>query len=178
MRICQSRTRPEDEPLSDVAVGTIGEICVCGPSVITRYVGGQAPDAFVDGWFRTGDLGYFDRDGYLYIAGRKRDVIIRGGENIAPREVEEAILATSYVRDVAVVGAPDLLYGQRVVAYVVPAIPWSVTAAAALQRACALRLSAYKIPDQFVAVKELPRTPFGKLQRLPLQTAAAALAVP
>lgn len=178
MRIRQSRTRPEDEPLSDVGVGTIGEICVCGPSVITRYVDGQASDAFVDGWFRTGDLGYFDQDGYLYIVGRKRNVIIRGGENIAPREVEEAILATSYVRDVAVVGAPDSLYGQRVVAYIVPAIPWTPTTVEALQRACALRLSAYKIPEHFVAVKELPRTPFGKLQRQPLRTAAAALAVP
>ena len=178
IRICQPRTRPEDEPLSDVVVGTIGEICVCGPGVITRYVDGQAPDAFVDGWFRTGDLGYFDQDGYLYVVGRKRDVIIRGGENIAPREVEEAILATSYVRDVAVVGAPDLLYGQRVVAYVVSAAPWTPTTAEALRRACALRLSAYKIPEHFVAVKELPRTPFGKLQRQPLRTAAAALAVP
>ena len=178
IRICQSRARPEDELLSEVTVGTIGEICVCGPSVITRYVDGQATDAFVDGWFHTGDLGYFDQDGYLYVVSRKRDVIIRGGENIAPREVEEAILATSYVRDVAVVGAPDLLYGQRVVAYVVPATPWTATTAAALRRACALRLSSYKIPEQFVAVKELPRTPFGKLQRQPLQTAAAALAVP
>ena len=178
IRICQSRARPKDEPLSDVGVGTIGEICVCGPSVITRYVDGQAPDAFVDGWFRTGDLGYFDQDGYLYVVGRKRDVIIRGGENIAPREVEEAILATSCVRDVAVVGAPDPLYGQRVIAYIVPAIPWTPTTAEALRRACALRLSAYKIPEHFVAVKELPRTPFGKLQRQPLRTAAATLAVP
>jgi long-chain acyl-CoA synthetase len=146
--------------------------------VITRYVDGQASDAFVDGWFRTGDLGYFDQDGYLCVVGRKRDVIIRGGENIAPREVEEAILATSCVRDVAVVGAPDPLYGQRVIAYIVPTIPWTPTTAEALRRACALRLSAYKIPEHFVAVKELPRTPFGKLQRQPLQTAAAALAVP
>jgi acyl-CoA synthetase (AMP-forming)/AMP-acid ligase II len=178
IRICRARTKPEDEPLREVAVGTIGEICVCGPSVITRYVDGRAPDAFVDGWFRTGDLGYFDQDGYLYIVGRKRDVIIRGGENIAPREVEEAILATSCVRDVAVVGAPDPLYGQRVVAYVVPATPWTAATAETLRRACALRLSAYKIPEQFVAVKKLPRTPFGKLQRQSLQTAAAALAVP
>jgi acyl-CoA synthetase (AMP-forming)/AMP-acid ligase II len=178
IRICQSRARSEGEPLSDVAAGTIGEICVCGPSVITRYVDGLVPDAFVDGWFRTGDLGYFDQDGYLYIVGRKRDVIIRGGENIAPREVEEAILATSCVRDVAVVGAPDPLYGQRVIAYIVPAIPWTATMAEALQCACALRLSAYKIPERFVAVKALPRTPFGKLQRQSLQTAAAALAVP
>jgi acyl-CoA synthetase (AMP-forming)/AMP-acid ligase II len=178
IRICQSRARSEDEPLSDAVTGTVGEICVRGPSVIARYVDGRAPDAFVDGWFRTGDLGYFDQDGYLYIVGRKRDVIIRGGENVAPREVEEAILATSCVRDVAVVGAPHPLYGQRVIAYVVPSLPWTATTAEALRRACALRLSAYKIPEHFVAVKELPRSPFGKLQRQPLQAAAAALAIP
>jgi long-chain acyl-CoA synthetase len=138
-----------------------------------RYSDGRAPDAFVEGWFRTGDLGYFDEDGYLYIVGRKRDVVIRGGKNIAPREVEEALLATPYVRDAAVVGAPDPVYGQRVVAYIVPAAPWTETMVEALQRACALRLSAYKIPERFVVVKELPRTPFGKLQRQTLQSAAA-----
>jgi acyl-CoA synthetase (AMP-forming)/AMP-acid ligase II len=173
IRVCASRTTHEDEPLRDVAVGTVGEICVCGSSVIARYADGQTPDAFVDGWFRTGDLGYFDEDGYLYIVGRKRDVIIRGGENIAPREVEEVLLATPYVRDVAVVGVPDPIYGQRVVAYVVPTSPWTATTVEALQSACALRLSAYKIPERFVVVKGLPRTPFGKLQRQALRNAAA-----
>jgi acyl-CoA synthetase (AMP-forming)/AMP-acid ligase II len=173
IRVCASRTTSEDESLHDVAAGTTGEICICGPSVITRYVDGRAPDAFVDGWFRTGDLGCFDEDGYLYIVGRKRDVIIRGGENIAPREVEEVLLATPYVRDGAVVGVPDPVYGQRVVAYVVPAAPWTATTAEALQRACALRLSAYKVPERFVVVNELPRTPFGKLQRQVLLSAAA-----
>jgi acyl-CoA synthetase (AMP-forming)/AMP-acid ligase II len=177
IRICESGATLEDEPLSDVEVGATGEICVCGPSVTMGYVDARAPDAFFDGWFRTGDLGYFDEDGYLYIVGRKRDVIIRGGENIAPREVEEALLATSFVRDVAVVGASDPVYGQRVVAYVVPSVPWSTRMAKALQHVCALQMSAYKIPEQFVAVKELPRTPFGKLQRHALQTAAPALAV-
>jgi acyl-CoA synthetase (AMP-forming)/AMP-acid ligase II len=173
IRVCASRTIHDDEPLRDVAIGTVGEICVCGPSVITRYVDGQAPDAFGDGWFRTGDLGYLDEDGYLYIVGRKRDVIIRGGENVAPREVEEALLATPYVCDVAVVGVPDPVYGQRVVAYVVPAASWTATTVEALRRACALRLSAYKIPERFVVVNELPRTPFGKVQRQVLRSAAA-----
>jgi acyl-CoA synthetase (AMP-forming)/AMP-acid ligase II len=176
MRICQPRSESGYEPLRDVATGTSGEICICGPGVISRYVDGRAPDAFVDGWFRTGDLGYFDADGYLYIIGRERDVIIRGGETIAPREVEEAILATAYARDVAVVGAPDPLYGQRVVAYVVPTASWTAATAQEVRRQCALRLSAYKIPERFVPVKQLPRTPFGKLQRQALRAEVAALA--
>ena len=101
----------------DVTQGEPGEICVRGPSVISAYAGGASTAVFQDGWFRTGDLGYQDADGYLYITGRQRDVIIRGGENIAPREIEEVLLADPLVRDVAVVGQPDPLYGQQVVAY-------------------------------------------------------------
>ncbi len=78
-----------------MAAGVTGEICVRGPNVIAGYEGRRQRLSFLDGWFRTGDLGYLDADGYLYITGRLREVINRGGEKIAPREIEELLLAPS-----------------------------------------------------------------------------------
>ncbi len=170
LRVCRSRAGAEAEPLVDVAQGEPGEICVRGPSVVSSYAGGASAPVFQDGWFRTGDLGYQDTDGYLYITGRLRDVIIRGGENIAPREIEEVLLADPLVRDVAVVGRPDPLYGQQVVAYVVLKEPWSAEREQTLRARCAESLSAYKIPQTFVPVARLPRTRSGKIQRHRLST--------
>jgi acyl-CoA synthetase (AMP-forming)/AMP-acid ligase II len=170
MRVCRP-TGPEGdigqvrESLEDVRPGEVGEICVCGPGVIRGYLGDQEPGVFVDGWLRTGDLGAFDEDGYLYIKGRLRETILRGGENIAPREVEEVLLAAPDVRDAATIGLPDPIYGQRVVAYVVSAGRWSDTAAEALRDHCAAHLSPHKVPDTFIPVAALPRTRSGKLQR-------------
>lgn len=172
MRIC--RTRPvrvyegragREGALEDVRLGEVGEVCIAGPSVIPGYAGGSETMAFVDGWFRTGDLGYFDADGYLYLTGRLRDVIIRGGENVAPREVEEILLAAPEVGDVAVVGVPDPIYGQRVVAYVVPVRSWTPSRERALRAYCVANLSAHKVPDAFIPVDSLPRTRSGKIQR-------------
>lgn len=162
------------EVLHDVAPGTLGEICVRGPSVVPAYVGEASPEAFQDGWFRTGDLGYQDDDGYVYITGRLREVIIRGGENIAPREVEEVLLGAAGVREAAVVGEPDALYGQQVVAYIVPTdAGWGAAQEAALRARCAAELASYKIPVRFVPVASLPRTRSGKVQRHLLQDAAS-----
>ena len=97
-------------------------------------------------------------------------MIIRGGENIAPREIEEVLLADPLVRDVAVVGQPDPLYGQQVVAYVALKAPWSAEREQGLRARCAESLSAYKIPQVFVPVAQLPRTRSGKLQRHRLST--------
>lgn len=164
--------------LRDVPAGTVGEICVSGPGVVSGYLGDASPEAFSSGWFRTGDLGYVDGDGYLYVTGRLRDVIIRGGENVAPREVEEVLLADPLVRDAAVVGAPDALYGQRVVAYVVPAhAHWQSGDAATLRDHCAAHLAGYKVPERFVVVAALPRTRSGKIQRHLLREVPEALAV-
>jgi acyl-CoA synthetase (AMP-forming)/AMP-acid ligase II/peptidoglycan/LPS O-acetylase OafA/YrhL len=165
LRVCHPRQGLVAEPLRDVARGEKGEICVSGPSLIAAYMGDSEPAVFQDGWFRTGDLGYLDEDGYLYITGRLRDVIIRGGENIAPREVEEALLADPLVHDVAVVGRPDPVYGQQVVAYIVPSGTWSATSEAVLRERCAELLSAHKIPQAFVVLRSLPRTRSGKIQR-------------
>lgn len=187
LRICEPRERQAEGRigslldgagiLHDVAPGAIGEICVRGPSVISAYLNDASPEAFQDGWFRTGDLGYQDDEGYVYITGRLRDVIIRGGENIAPREVEEVLLAAPGVRDVAVVGEPDALYGQQVVAYVVPMdSAWGAAQEAALRKRCAVQLAGYKAPTRIVPVSALPRTRSGKVQRHLLRDAAAVRA--
>lgn len=165
LRICRPLEPGQPRALRDVAPGATGEICVRGPSVVASYERGASGEAFRDDWFRTGDLGYRDADGYLYIAGRLREVINRGGENVAPREVEEILLAHPEVADAAVVGEPHPLYGQRVVALVVPRRGWDARSAAALRDYCAARLSPFKVPEAFYAVGALPRNGNGKLAR-------------
>ncbi len=152
-------------PLRDVTPGVIGEVCVSGPSVITAYTEGRGAQAFRDGWFRTGDLGYQDEDGYLFLTGRQRDIIIHGGENVAPREVEETLLAHPAVTEAAVVGAPDTLYGEQVIACVTLRDPWSVALEASLRAHCAERLAKYKLPALIVPLAAMPRTAAGKLDR-------------
>jgi len=151
--------------LVQVEPGEEGEICVRGPSVITRYEGRKGDGSFTEGWFRTGDLGYQDEDGYLYITGRLREVINRGGEKVSPREIEEILLAHPGVRDAAVGGEPDPLYGQRIVAYVVLAGNHSQVGGQSLRRYCRDHLSAYKVPEIFYLVAALPRNGNGKLAR-------------
>ena len=143
----------------------IGEICVYGPNVIAGYDGDTSASSFSNGWFRTGDLGYLDDDGYLYITGRLREVINRGGEKIAPREIEELLLTHPAVSDAAVVGEPHPLYGQRVVAYVTARDAWSEQAAQHVREYCAQCLSAYKVPEAIYCVPALPRNGNGKLNR-------------
>jgi acyl-CoA synthetase (AMP-forming)/AMP-acid ligase II len=167
LRICVPADA-ECLPLVDVSAGTEGEICIHGPSVIAGYEEGADSQSFVEGWFRTGDLGYRDADGYIFLTGRLRDVINHGGHKVSPREVEETLLAYPDVSDVAVVGQDDPLYGQRVVAYVVPRGDATASDSAlgeALRAHCAAQLSAYKVPSEFVCAAALPRTLTGKVQR-------------
>jgi acyl-CoA synthetase (AMP-forming)/AMP-acid ligase II len=149
----------------DMPAGITGEICVCGPNVITGYDGDASASSFSNGWFRTGDLGYLDDDGYLYITGRLREVINRGGEKIAPREIEELLLTHPTVSDAAVVGEPHPLYGQRVVAYVTTRDAWNEQTEQHVREYCAQRLSAYKVPEAIYCVPALPRNGNGKLNR-------------
>jgi acyl-CoA synthetase (AMP-forming)/AMP-acid ligase II len=165
LRICCPRTDESGKFLRDVAPGETGEICIAGPSVIGSYQDNVGQEAFQDGWFRTGDLGYLDKDGYLFIRGRLREVINRGGENIAPGEVEEALLSHAAVREAAVVGRPDAIYGEQVVAYVAVKGAWSVAMARELHQHAAQRLSPQKVPVDFTVLDELPRNPTGKIER-------------
>lgn len=190
LRICVPCSGAGPEPLRDVELGVTGEVCVRGPSVITAYEGNASAGSFWYGWFRTGDLGYQDEDGYLYLTGRLREVINRGGEKIAPREIEETLLEHAAVEDVAVVGEPDPIYGQRVVAYVVPSgallsgdacedssrgnldaagsmgnTSPGATLADVLRAHCAERFAAYKVPAVIYLVDALPRNRTGKIAR-------------
>jgi len=156
--------------------GDIGRVQIRGAGVITAYASGGRPGAIDDeGWLDTGDLGYLDADGYLFLAGRSDDVINRGGEKIYPREIEEILLAQPGVRSAAVVGLTDEVLGERPVAYVVP----DGGAAAGeveelLRAACALRLPRHKQPSEFWLVDEMPLGPTGKISRRLLKESVAA----
>ncbi|HLH63341.1 MAG TPA: AMP-binding protein [Ktedonobacteraceae bacterium] len=179
LRICYPRTGGDDEetePLREVEPGETGEICIAGPNVIDAYAGDAGQEAFADGWFRTGDLGYLDDDGYLFIRGRLREVINRGGENIAPREVEEVLLRHPAVREAAVVGRPDTIYGEQVVAYLAIRETRTEQLAQELHEFAAQRLSPQKIPIDYIVLDALPRNATGKIDRhlLRLRERAAA----
>ncbi len=138
-----------------------GEILVQGPTV--------APGtADQEGWLHTGDAGRIDSEGFLWVEGRRDELIVSGGENVAPREVEEVLLAHPDVADAAVVGRPDPEWQNAVVAVVVPR-DGADAAADELRSWCAARLSGFKVPKRFERVSELPRTPSGKVQRSALR---------
>jgi malonyl-CoA/methylmalonyl-CoA synthetase len=154
-----------------------GEICVRGPNVFPGYLDRPeaTAEAFEDGWFRTGDLGRFDADGYLRIVGRSKELIITGGYNVYPRDIEEILREHPEVADVAVIGLPDLEWGERVVACVVPADGSGAAAAsdgvleAAIVGWAAERLAAYKRPRSVRFLDELPRNALGKVLKTALQ---------
>jgi len=165
LRVCYVHSGDGERRLRDVAPGEIGEICVSGPSIIQAYEDGASQESFQDGWFRTGDLGYQDEEGYVFLTGRLRDVIKRGGETIPPREIEEALLTHPAVREAAVVGRPDALYGEQVVAYLVIQGEWNAELAEHLRQHAAQNLSPHKVPVDFIAVDALPKNPTGKVAR-------------
>lgn len=144
----------------------IGEIEVRGPHVFAGYLNQPAATAEcfgAEGWFRTGDLGQVSDDGYFSITGRARELIISGGYNIYPREVEEAILACPGVAEAAVFGQPDPEFGERVCAAVVRSDP-ALTATAIVEH-CRARLAGYKKPKRVFFVESLPRNAMGKVQK-------------
>lgn len=165
LRICSVQSSQEELPLRDVPTGETGEICIMGPAVIRAYEDDEGEDSFQDGWFRTGDLGYVDEDGYLFIKGRLREVINRGGENIAPREIEEVLQGYSEVCEAAVVGRPDAIYGEQVVAYITVRENWDSVSSEQLHQYMAPHLSKSKMPVDVIVLSELPRNATGKLDR-------------
>ena len=167
--------------------GGVHEIEVRGPNVISGYLDDPAATAAAfttDGWFRTGDLGVIDSDGYLTISGRAKELIITGGYNVYPREIEELLRTHPAVADAAVAGVPDAQWGERVVAYVVPTsadqstsdVPGTGSGASVvpgadgelvgeLARWCEQRLVAYKRPREWYVVEAIPRNALGKIMR-------------
>ncbi|MFB9263890.1 AMP-binding protein [Bradyrhizobium erythrophlei] len=144
--------------------GQNGEICLRGPKVTQGYWKDpeKTASAFFGDWFRTGDIGYLDQDGFLYLTDRKKDMIISGGENIASSEVERVIYEMPEVREVAVIGLPDGRWGERPVAIVVLADGATLTLPA-LADHCRERLAGFKVPKQLIIRDSLPRNPSGKV---------------
>jgi fatty-acyl-CoA synthase len=157
-----------NEPVSP---GTRGEVVVRGPNVTPGYW--EDPDvtraAFdEEGWFHSGDIGYLDEDGYLFIVDRLKDMIISGGENVYPAEVERALADMPGLADVAVVGTPDGTWGETVVAVVSLAEGAAVTLGDVREYAAA-RLARYKLPRQMRVVATVPRNASGKLDKLAIR---------
>jgi long-chain acyl-CoA synthetase len=127
-------------------------------------------EALRDGWLHTGDVGYRDEDGFIFLVDRKKDMIIRGGENIYPREVEDALLEHDGVREAAVVGRPDDVRGEEVHAVIVlePG-----TALEDVERHARARLAPFKVPSTWELVDALPKTSTGKIDKKPLRATVA-----
>ncbi len=146
-----------------------GEVLLKGPNVFSGYWRneGATRAAFVDGWFKTGDIATCSEDGYYTLSGRKSDLIISGGFNIYPREIEEFLMEQPEVAEAAVAGVPDRVRGEVPVAYLVvkqDAGAWPVVAAA-LEARCREKLASFKIPRRFEPVEKLPRNALGKVQK-------------
>jgi len=152
------------ETLRDVKPGEVGEIWLKGPNVTPGYwkKPGDTEAAFVNGWFRTGDLGKRDEDGYYYITDRLKHIIISGGENISPKEIESVINQHQYVGESCVVGIPDEKWGEKVIATVVPKPGVSLTAKE-IKDHCKSHLLDWKCPKEVFFLRELPRNKMGKV---------------
>jgi len=154
-----------------VPTGVIGELCTRGYLVMHGYF--DKPEATAvavdtDGWLHTGDLGSMDERGYCHIEGRLKDMIIRGGENIYPCEIEQLLITHPAVADVAVVGVPDPKWGEQVAAFIRPA-PDRATTAEELFAFCRDHLAPHKTPRYWEFVEQFPLTPSGKVQKFVLR---------
>jgi fatty-acyl-CoA synthase len=169
---CEVKVVGEDG--ADLPPGRDGEILVRGPNVATGYW--NAPDetarAFVNGWYRSGDLGHFDDEGHLYVVARKKDMIISGGENIYPAEVENVLLDCPAIEEACVVGRPEARWGEAVVAAVVlkPGCGMTEADVMALFQG---RIARYKHPREVRFLERLPRSALGKVQKEAVRAAVA-----
>jgi acyl-CoA synthetase (AMP-forming)/AMP-acid ligase II len=159
-----------DDEGKELPAGQVGELWVRTPRVMKGYGGvGTTSSPLQDGWLPTHDMGWLDDDGYIFLAGRKDDMIIRGGENVAPAEVEAVLYSHPGIEEAAVVGVPDVEWGQRVAAVVVPR-PGVTLSAAEVVEFCRQRLASFKKPEVIHFVDALPRNPMGKILRKDLRT--------
>lgn len=156
-----------DEEGRDVADGEVGNLLFSGPAITPGYWRDEEATraAFTpDGWLRSGDLAWRDPDGFYYIAGRRKDMFISGGENVYPAEIENILAAHPAIAEVAVVAAPDPKWGEVGRAFILPAGP-NRPEACELDAYCRARLAAYKVPRSFEIVSDFPRTAAGKIQK-------------
>ncbi|HXG94971.1 MAG TPA: long-chain fatty acid--CoA ligase [Blastocatellia bacterium] len=153
-----------DEKDRELGPNEVGEIVLRGPNIMKGYYKNEAAtrEAFRSGWFHTGDLGYRDEDGFFYVVDRKSDMIIRGGENIYPREIDEVLYRHPKVKDAATVGVKDELYGEEVKSFVVLREGESATEQELLDF-CRERLADFKCPKTIEFLNDIPKGPTGKL---------------
>ena len=151
-------------------MGQQGEIVVKGPTLMKGYwnLPEETATTIKDGWLYTGDIGYVSEDGYFYITGRKKDIIIRGGENVSPVEVEEVLLQHQAVAEAGVVGIPDAIYGEEIKAFVVIKPSKQVTEEE-LIAFCKDRLPTFKLPKKVQFTETLPKNILGKILRAELR---------
>jgi long-chain acyl-CoA synthetase len=161
-----------DEQGQLCAQGKEGEICIRGRNIMKGYLKnpeGTTEAFWEDDWFRSGDIGVFDENGYLYIVDRLKDMIITGGENVYPHEVEEVLYQRHEVQECAVIGLPDREWGERVTAYIIPQ-PGETINKDELKSFLKKHLAPFKVPKEFHAVSELPKSPAGKILKRELRT--------
>jgi long-chain acyl-CoA synthetase len=173
-----TRVRVVDQQDHPLPPGETGEVIVDGPTVMTGYLdmAEATAEALRDGWLHTGDLGRFDAAGNLSLVDRAKDVVITGGYNVYPREVEAVLLGDPSVDDVAVVGLPDPEWGERVIAYVV-ATPGAVIDESALDRRCLESIARHKRPRDYRVIDELPRNSAGKVLKNTLRERSPDVAI-
>jgi long-chain acyl-CoA synthetase len=150
---------------SELSQGQEGEICIRGRNTMKAYLNNSegTQSAFWEGgWVRSGDVGHFDSNGYLYLVDRIKDLIITGGENVYPREIEEILYLRSEVEECAVIGLPDKEWGERVIAFIVPKPDHSIVPEE-LKSFLKSRLSPFKVPKEYISVKEFPKSSTGKI---------------
>ena len=160
--------RALDAQGKSLAAGLSGSIWVRGPAVMQGYYGDPELTAKTideDGWLNTGDVGFLDDDGYLFLTARTKEIIIKSGVNVAPREIDDVLHAHPSVREAATIGIPDSVLGEEIVAYVVPE-PGAHCEPYELIDLCRKRLGNFKTPRRICVVDDLPRGPSGKVQRL------------
>jgi long-chain acyl-CoA synthetase len=155
-----------DDRGNEVPPGEVGEILIKGPNIFKGYWGKvqATAESLREGWFYTGDLGRFDEEGYLYVVDRKKEMVIRGGENIYCIEVENVLYQHPKVAEAAVTGAPDPIYGEVVKAVVVLKKNYQATETE-IQEFCKKFLADYKVPKYVCFIEELPRNPGGKVMK-------------
>jgi fatty-acyl-CoA synthase len=157
-----------DDEGNDVPVGEPGEIWIKGPSVTPGYWGKDPAEYFTDGWFRTGDVGRRDEEGFYFLVDRVKDMYKSGGENVYPAEVERLLLEQPDIAEVAIIGVPDPKWGEVGLALVVAA-PGATVTMETIDAAIAGRLARYKHPKRLVVVGELPRNVTGKVSKVDLR---------
>ena len=160
-----------DDADRPVSTGELGEVCVRGPNVMLGYyrLAEETARTLRNGWLHTGDIGRLDNDRFLYIVERKKDLIIRGGFNIYPREVEEVLYAYPHIAEAAVIGMHDALMGEEVLAFVALKPGAAVVRAEDIIAFCQGRLAKFKCPREVRFVDALPKSPVGKILRKELR---------